>query len=187
MPRRVIPKGPGQRVPVMTRTTRRLRDQLETAASESGRSLAQEVELRLQESFERKELFFEAIGGTEDAPKFRAVIDAMRDTLSGVGSDREGDRRLELAAVLVALAQGLSRKPAAEILPAASRVEGETSYSWPQAAARAVAKFHGVSELEGQVLAEDPSNKEAIKRAGKAAKSFRRKLLSEIMGRSPAA
>src|SRR4051794_32171408 len=63
VPRRTIPKGPGQRVPVMTRTTRELRDQLEKAASTSGRSLAQEVELRLERSFDPVDAFARLVGG----------------------------------------------------------------------------------------------------------------------------
>ena len=51
MPRRVVPKGDGARVPVMSRTTRELRARLEAAASDSGRSLGQEVEYRLERSF----------------------------------------------------------------------------------------------------------------------------------------
>ena len=52
MPRRFIPEGEGKRVPVMTRTTTELRSQIEQAAAKSGRSLAQEVERRLEQSFE---------------------------------------------------------------------------------------------------------------------------------------
>jgi hypothetical protein len=63
MPRRTIPQGPGQRVPVMTRTTQELRDQLEKAASTSGRSLAQEVELRLERSFDPVDSFARLVGG----------------------------------------------------------------------------------------------------------------------------
>jgi hypothetical protein len=51
MPKRVVPEGEGKRVPVMTRTTQELRDRIEQAAAASGRSLAQEVEHRLEDSF----------------------------------------------------------------------------------------------------------------------------------------
>ena len=63
MPRRAIPKGPGERVPVMSRTTRELRAKLEQAASVSGRSLAQEVELRLERSFDPVDSFARLVGG----------------------------------------------------------------------------------------------------------------------------
>lgn len=47
------PKAPGdgKRWPLNMRTTRELRDRLEQAATASGRSLAQEVEMRLEKSF----------------------------------------------------------------------------------------------------------------------------------------
>lgn len=47
------PRDPaGKRVPLMVRTTTGLRSKLNEAADASGRSLAQEVELRLERSFE---------------------------------------------------------------------------------------------------------------------------------------
>ena len=50
MPRR-LPPGEGKRYPLNLRTTRALRDRLERACAASGRSLAQEVEMRLELSF----------------------------------------------------------------------------------------------------------------------------------------
>ena len=46
-----LPPGTGKRVPLNMRTTRELRGNLEKAAANSGRSLAQEVEHRLERSF----------------------------------------------------------------------------------------------------------------------------------------
>lgn len=46
-----LPPGKGKRVPLNMRTTRELRGSLEKAAATSGRSLAQEVENRLERSF----------------------------------------------------------------------------------------------------------------------------------------
>ncbi len=46
-----LPPGKGKRVPLNMRTTRELRGSLEKAAANSGRSLAQEVETRLERSF----------------------------------------------------------------------------------------------------------------------------------------
>jgi TraY domain-containing protein len=57
MPKRVVPEGPGKRVPVMSRTTVEMRAKLEEAASQSGRSLGQEVEARLEKSFAQDELY----------------------------------------------------------------------------------------------------------------------------------
>ncbi len=46
-----LPPGKGKRVPLNMRTTREIRGDLEKAAANSGRSLAQEVEHRLERSF----------------------------------------------------------------------------------------------------------------------------------------
>ena len=50
MPKRTI-EGEGKKSPLNMRTTAALRDKLEAAAGESGRSLVQEVEYRLEQSF----------------------------------------------------------------------------------------------------------------------------------------
>src|SRR5262245_52941263 len=47
---------PGKRYPLNMRTTKELRDKIEEAASTSGRSLVQEVEFRLEESFWQQEI-----------------------------------------------------------------------------------------------------------------------------------
>ena len=52
MPARAkLPPGEGKRTPLNMRTTRELRERLEREAADSGRSLAQEVEFRLEQSF----------------------------------------------------------------------------------------------------------------------------------------
>ena len=48
------PPVPGERVPLSLRVTAEIKDELEQAAIQSGRSLSQEAELRLQTSFERE-------------------------------------------------------------------------------------------------------------------------------------
>jgi hypothetical protein len=62
MPKRATPDGEGKRVPLMARTTIGLRQALEEAAGESGRSLAQEVEFRLEKSFQTDQLLDAFIG-----------------------------------------------------------------------------------------------------------------------------
>jgi hypothetical protein len=54
MVRKRVPKG--KRYPLNMRTTRELRDRIEAAAHASGRSLVQEVEYRLEQSFQEEEL-----------------------------------------------------------------------------------------------------------------------------------
>jgi Arc-like DNA binding domain len=49
---RAMSTGGGKRHPLNMRTTREIREQLEAAAAASGRSLTQEVERRLERSFE---------------------------------------------------------------------------------------------------------------------------------------
>ena len=52
MPARAkLPPGEGKRVPLNMRTTRETREKLEISAAVSGRSLAQEVEYRVEQSF----------------------------------------------------------------------------------------------------------------------------------------
>jgi hypothetical protein len=55
MPRRTV-VGDGKKVPLNMRTTRELRDKLNKAAGQSGRSLVQEVEYRVDHSFAEEEL-----------------------------------------------------------------------------------------------------------------------------------
>lgn len=57
MPRTAKPAGDGKRYPLNMRTTKEARDQLESAAADSGRSLAQEVEYRLNRSFADDAMF----------------------------------------------------------------------------------------------------------------------------------
>src|SRR5215468_4095202 len=47
---------PGKRYPLNMRTTKELRDKIEWAAAVSGRSLVQEVESRLERSFQEEEI-----------------------------------------------------------------------------------------------------------------------------------
>jgi hypothetical protein len=53
---RMRPRGQAKRHPLNMRTTEAIRRRLEEAAEVSGRSLAQEVERRLEESFTQEEL-----------------------------------------------------------------------------------------------------------------------------------
>ena len=55
MPRRSKGVLPGKRYPLNMRTTKELRDKIEAAARQSGLSLVQEVERRLERSFQRED------------------------------------------------------------------------------------------------------------------------------------
>jgi Arc-like DNA binding domain len=54
MPRKKVVEG--KRYPLNMRTTKEMREKLERAATESGRSMVQEVEFRLERSFDREEI-----------------------------------------------------------------------------------------------------------------------------------
>lgn len=58
---RTARKQAPKRFPLNMRTTQEIRDALEKAASKSGRSLAQEVEFRLEQSFHDQRLFEQAM------------------------------------------------------------------------------------------------------------------------------
>ncbi len=68
----------GKRYPLNMRTTKQVRDQLEAAALAAGRSLAQEVEYRLQRSFEREAWGAEAFGGPENAALAQLIGAALK-------------------------------------------------------------------------------------------------------------
>jgi DNA-binding CsgD family transcriptional regulator len=55
----------GRRPPVSFRTTEEMRDQLERAASASGRSITQEIEHRLEQSFREEDLLSRYFGSDE--------------------------------------------------------------------------------------------------------------------------
>jgi len=86
MPRKA--KTPeGKRYPLNMRTTRELRDQIEAAAHLSGRSLVQEVEYRLEQSFVKantKALLEELANKTATAST-SAVKDAIYDLFPNAG------------------------------------------------------------------------------------------------------
>lgn len=74
MPKRATPDGPGERVALLSRTTIELRQKLEQAAAQSGRSLGQEVERRLERSFD----FDYLMGDNETALVLRSIANAVQ-------------------------------------------------------------------------------------------------------------
>lgn len=56
MARRIFDADAGERVPLQTRTTAPVRDRLEAAAKRSGRSMSQEMEMRLEQSFQTQDI-----------------------------------------------------------------------------------------------------------------------------------
>jgi hypothetical protein len=89
-PKRVLP---GKRYPLNMRTTKELRDQIGEAAIASGRSLVQEVELRLEQSFRRDD----TIRVLQDALVSQQQL--IRDLFKELAAEvRKGKSEAELAA-----------------------------------------------------------------------------------------
>jgi hypothetical protein len=80
---------PGKRYPLNMRTTKELRDKIDEAAMASGRSLVQEVEFRLENSFREDDLY----GGPQLSALFRllAARKALAEAKAGA-SWKESDR-----------------------------------------------------------------------------------------------
>lgn len=80
---KTAPKG--KRHPLNMRTTKELRDRIETAALASGRSLVQEVEFRLEQSFHTDSLIHLLHGSEASATALRLIAAAMQ--METVGED----------------------------------------------------------------------------------------------------
>jgi hypothetical protein len=88
MPRKAKPVGDaaagpeeGKRHPLNIRTTRELREQLGAAANRSGRSLAQEMEIRLEHSFADERL----LGGAHNFAVARLIASALSAVETSLG------------------------------------------------------------------------------------------------------
>ena len=77
MPRTTKPTGDGKRHPLNMRTTRETRERLEATAAANGRSLAQEVEARLERSFAQDQRLEDVFGSADLFGLLRAVGTAM--------------------------------------------------------------------------------------------------------------
>lgn len=86
MPARAkLPPGEGKRTPLNMRTTRELRERLEREAADSGRSLVQEVEFRLERSFRDEDALIKAFGGrrTYDVLRVMGSVASQIQTRKG--------------------------------------------------------------------------------------------------------
>ncbi len=63
MAKRSVADREAKRVPIMSRVTPELRAKLDLAASEAGRSLAQELEFRLEQEFDIEQRIIDLMGG----------------------------------------------------------------------------------------------------------------------------
>src|SRR5262245_18075923 len=75
-----------KRVPLNMRTTQEMREKVERAAAQSGLSLVQEVERRLEKSFRDEEVLIGGIGGPSAEPFVRPVVYFL-DIMQRAGMD----------------------------------------------------------------------------------------------------
>jgi hypothetical protein len=78
------PPKPGERVTLGLRVTAELKNRIEGAANEKGRSLSQEAEFRLERSFDREELLPEVLTLAYGKPMAKVLI-AKRPQLVKLG------------------------------------------------------------------------------------------------------
>ena len=83
--RPALPAGGGKRYALSMRTTKELRDKLDQAREASGRSLAQEVEARLEQSFQWEETEYRHFGdrGTYRLMALVAMTLGLVETVTG--------------------------------------------------------------------------------------------------------
>ena len=88
-----LPPGEGKRVPLNMRTTRERRDHLERAARASGRSLTQEVEIRVERSFLDEEARYHDFGGKLRYKQMRLVALVIDLVEEQMGANWQSDRK----------------------------------------------------------------------------------------------
>ncbi len=96
------PRGPfeGKRKTLTTRITEKTRESLEKAAQEADRSLSQEIELRLEQSF----LEDGFLGGPENATAAKLVGPILQDVEARTGKSWREDKNTYYGAVAAVLA-----------------------------------------------------------------------------------
>jgi hypothetical protein len=177
MPKRSA-RGEGRRKAVNTKVTDVIREKLDEAAAAAGRTLSNEIERRLESSFDREDVFFE-IFGREHVSLLKAVVDALRYAVEEMNEEpgaeaKDYNQERQLCAVLVGLAQGLSETPANELLR-----QVRMDSIWLDSAARAVARFRRITPFHAEALVARPGDKAAAE----AAANFKLPTLEEILRR----
>lgn len=107
-----LASGEGKRFPLSLRTTKDVRDQLEAAAKRSGRSLAQEVEFRLERSFHEEDALNRDFGGKDrfNLMKWFAVSIGIAERITGKSWETDLETyRIAERALFVMLKSGMSR------------------------------------------------------------------------------
>src|SRR3954469_8079548 len=88
--RPALPPEKGKRYALGLRTTKELRDLLQQAADSSGRSLAQEIEFRLERSFERERTLSEILAATLGGERTSQHVRVLADIASNVSVLKSG-------------------------------------------------------------------------------------------------
>jgi hypothetical protein len=180
MPKRAensLTREEGATVQFKLRMKENLRRKLEESSIWNDTSINTEIVSRLNQTFERDELFYQMLGGRRYAALVRLVLDALRDVtgrLGDVSDTLDETKERQLLAVLVGLGQALSGQKAETLLKSL-----DLDDTWRESAALAVARHRGVSDLEAQVLVTDPENTDALT----AARNYKQPTLKEILGR----
>jgi hypothetical protein len=100
LPKTVSNEGAGKRHPLNMRTTEEVRRQLENAAALSGRSLAQEVEHRLEQSFVETDIIARALGGRSHADFIKALALGLQIVLAKTGKESWADPEVQTEMVV---------------------------------------------------------------------------------------
>src|SRR3954451_23134237 len=129
MPKKVVPDGPGRRVPIMGRTTADLRRKLEESAAASGRSLALELENRLEKTFDTDNLITRVYRLGSEEKLTRILLDAIRDTMEDYHDLNDDQRKTLISALLISLGENIADRPAVQVLLSADEAFGKES-SW---------------------------------------------------------
>jgi hypothetical protein len=124
--------------PVSFRATTDLKEKLAKAASEAGRSLTQEIERRLERSFDHDQMFANVLEMIEENSQLQIQImelQAELENLKGAGPDASDLEAIVERAVARGLEQALGRKdPAAPYQDADFEHEARQYQSAPKTA-----------------------------------------------------
>jgi phage I-like protein len=161
MPKRAqgIPEAAvgGKRYPLNMRTTKETRDKLMLAASESGRSLTQEVEWRLERSFDDRRdieiLFSGAVGQSMlDIAQAVRLVEAVTEKLTGFDA-------VTTRAVAVAI-ESMAKQPRFLSPPLSTAAMSENDKATAQMLGERVAEMvqeRDIAELKRWIASQPPA------------------------------
>lgn len=110
MPKKSHPANEPRRYPLNLRTTAEIREKMRAAAAKSGRSLVQELEYRIENSFGRDTVFDLLLGGTENGRLLERLAFAVRDAGPDWSSNPEIEDQLADQCCDIVLEEGRKRR-----------------------------------------------------------------------------